>query len=114
MECGYYTQISPVIKDSLKSVIFTQRQVTMHWFQDTIFMVIFIFPSVLFVLGGILGWLSRRYWVGGAAAFVFAMAFMLLEANETFLIWVIFYTVVGLAGSGLGWAARKLTGRSAA
>lgn len=85
----------------------------MPWYEDTIFMVIVVFPLALFLAGVILGWLTKRFWVGGALGFVAAMAFMLLVANETFLIWVFIYSVVGAAGSGLGWGARRLAGKTA-
>ncbi|NMC54109.1 MAG: DUF2651 family protein [Chloroflexi bacterium] len=85
----------------------------MPWYEDTIFLVIVVFPLALFLAGGILGWLIQRFWVGGVLGFVVAIAFLLLAANETFLIWVVIYSLVGAAGSGLGWGARWLAGKRA-
>jgi len=85
----------------------------MPWYQDTIFLVIFIFPLVIFLIGSVLGWIFNRFWVGGVAGFVFAFTFMLLEANETFLIWVLIYSLVGAGGSGLTWGIKKVLGKRA-
>ena len=85
----------------------------MPWYEDRFFLVFGFFPLAFFLGGGFLGWLSQRFWVGGVLGFVVAIAFLLLAANETFLIWVVIYSLVGAAGSGLGWGARWLAGKRA-